>query len=286
MMYDLKDDKTLYYLYGLAIRNKPIDFYGFNLYIPLVTDIFDMNRSKEEMNYNSKLHIMLCETSCYVGKETENNLSVLEYIYEQNKTIEQLSQLSIEMPKTFYLKEKLIDSISYFFRINKDKVILDKLELENEKPFLALTEKEKMLFLDNDKFEELRELICLVTNTKKISYKDLCQDDNFDKKVKSSDERLNKRLQEFYKGREDYRNKVEKVQREKQAKIIEFYNVYSYVANVRGYDVTEKYNIFQLSNAYEYINANIIFNYEVGIATSGFASEQFKLEDIKLKIVK
>ena len=55
---------------------------------------------------------------------------------------------------------------------------------------------------------------------------------------------------------------------------------------IKSFDEVMKMNIYQLDNMFEFLYAKINHNHDDLVATSGYASEDFKFRDIRIETVK
>ena len=204
---------------------------------------------------------LMADISYYTGNtDLDGKLSLFEFILLQDK---QCKQDDVK-------KESLLDflnkSLKYFFNEEITDIVPVYLNLN-----LILIADKKMLVIDSKKFEELRNIICELTNSVKLTYKNLPeQKKHFNKK----DKVLQERVRLFLKNKKEFK------------KMLMLYNIISFVANHRGYDVVRNYNIYQLMNAYNFINANTKFKIDASIATSGYAPEKFVLQDVREVLAK
>lgn len=264
-MYNLKNDYDRYYIDEHCLFNKPVEFYSQKLYCPMIAEIVNMGESE----YGKLLSPILCDLSFYIGNDSINNkIDILEFIIFQHK--KNIMNGSNSITLFSYLKK----SLSYFLRtpienikecMNNSIIIYDK-----------NNSMKNSMILDINKFRELRDIICEMTGSKIYTYLDIKKEDN-DDKVYSSDSMLNERIKRFERAKKI--NNMEK--EEKENKIIQLYNVMSFVSNHKGYDIVKNYNIYQLINSYEFINANTSFKFDLRIASSGFVDSNFKIRDVK-----
>ena len=106
----------------------------------------------------------------------------------------------------------------------------------------------------------------------------------FEEKMDSDKERIRrfyKNLKEAKKRRNKYKKKS------KSEKAVNLYNTFSFVSNKwESFDKVTKLNIYQLFDVYNFLNADINFHFDMGIACSGWADKNFRIRDIRLETVK
>lgn len=264
-MYDMKDKYDRYYVLQHALFNEPIDFYGFNLYCPTIKDILKMGERK----YTELLSPILSDLSFYVGDDSLNSDDLLEHIFKQRKNN------IIGGFNTPILFDFLKESLSYFFKLPCESID------ECVGNSIILLSENKSTIIDIKKFKELRDIICEITKTKIYTYLDIKKKES-EQKIYSSDPIMNERIKRY----ENAKKISEKAKEKTENKVVELYNVMSFVCNHKGYEVVKEYNIYQLLNTYEFINADTSFKFNLKIASSGFASENFRLQDIKEVLAK
>lgn len=265
--YDILKEDVKYQFLEYAILDKQIYFYDFKLNLPKVDKIIEIG----ETLYYKMLIPLMADISYYTGNtDLDGKLSLFEFILLQDK---QCKQDDVK-------KESLLDflnkSLKYFF----DEEITDIVPVYLNLNLILIADK-KMLVIDSKKFEELRNIICELTNSVKLTYENLPKQK---KQFKTKDKVLQERVRIFLKNREEFKKKDTKTIQ--QNKMLMLYNIISFVANHRGYDVVRNYNIYQLMNAYNFINANTKFKIDASIATSGYAPEKFVLQDVREVLAK
>lgn len=264
-MYDMKNKYDRYYIRELVLFNEPINFYGFNLYCPTIKDILSLG----EIKYTELLSPIICDLSFYTGNNNFDDNDLFNYIFKQkeNSIISSVTKYSIY--------DLLVESLAYFFKLSPSKISAC---VNNS--FMVI-EGDKSLILDIEKFKELRDIICEITSNKVYTYLDIKKEDLITNKY-SSDPIMNERIKRYEKAKKEY----SKTKQKTENKIVELYNVMAFVCNYKGYNVVKEYNIYQLINTYEFINAETSFKFNLRIASSGFAGENFKLQDIREMLAK
>ena len=299
-MYDLTNKEDKDYIDTLALFDEPIPFYNLKIYSPLIKNVIRVG----DNNYRKALSTINSDASFYFGKDC--NVDLLTFLIMTQK--EERDRILLEYEKYCLenyekLNEKFINNYS-LFQATKNlnsyingydsiKVILSlifRCKLSDidynviPDEGMSLIIKPNLVTINKERFEELRNIICEITNTNKITYKDReekKETKDEDIEYKSVDPAFAERVKEYFRNRKAMKKKVRKKDEEKQDKIFKMLNVLRYVANVRGYDIVKNYNIYQLTDAYKYINCDVRFKFDLAVGSSGYAGEDFKITDIK-----
>jgi len=256
-MIDLKDEKQKYYCLGKCMTRKPIDFYGVNIYPPIIGDIFDMG----EDNYKELLTPFILSNE-YL--KLPNTVSLLEDVYLFDN----------------YMSELLKLSLSYFMKLKKEDFIIFKPENKNGVKGKIIIQNAPII--QNDKFNELKALIQMMCNVKELTKADMETLDKSEYKFK--DEESRRKYEEFLKEKNKALGKSETI--DKRVKLV---NVYDYVVHAQSninYDIPLEWSIYQLYNSYQnlHMRDNIQFTYDV--ASNGMLSSKEKLKTLSEEIAK
>ena len=244
-MYNLKNEDDFYYIHQLIISNKLIPFYNQFIHAPTVDELLQMKPNE----YNKLIFPFSLSLDCFTDSKDAN---ILDCIY-----LSCINEINNNKP---CLVDDLIKGISFFLKIDKSLV-------------------NPVVFVNHIEIHIGRDIVT------GFYLKQLHKEDfeNKEHECTSPDPIMNKRLQEFYKGRREYfKNK-----KSKENKIGKLYNIYSYVANsLSNYEKVLNYNIFQLYETFNYLQSLYIEDFDMHIATSGYANEGFKPRNILQLITK
>lgn len=261
--YDLKDDDIRYYLMGKAVSNKPIDFYGKKIRQVSVDDMFEHG----EKWFNSIIQPYVYNKDVY--GVNDNQFGLLEVFFALSD--ERIKSGGVEKTHNELLK----DSLSYFMDIPKKDI--DILCDKNGVVQIIIGDKSninniaKLLFIDSNRFEELKGVILLICGGLKEFHKsDLDKKDELESKIKNNEtkNRLAKLLDADKKRENDM---------DKSARI---YNVYNSIISMNSpldYNSALKLNIYQLYNSYNTSQIKEDNQFVLNTASNGMCSEGTKI---------
>lgn len=225
-------EEELYNCKCKILSNKDIPFNG--LYIKNLTleDVFDIG---ENAFYQMLLPYCL-SLELYDVEGITNEVKIFDVILSQKEYRESLKQ-----------------SLGILFNTNKENIVINDY-CKNEFPYIKVND----IKITRNNFDSLSEIVRLLTKTVKIQKKEKVQL----KKKTSSDGKLNKRLENFYKGEEKFREKRKELKSD-------LYNVYKYVSNMdRDFKRTLNYNIPQLYDRFYFLNEQDRYRFNQNIATN------------------
>jgi hypothetical protein len=261
--YNLEDEDIRYFLLGRIISNKLIDFYGLKMKHITVDEILD---NGEEW-YNNLLKPFLCNKDVW---GLNDDFGLLEIFYL-------ISHEQIKKGETKDIYDDLLkNSLSYFFNIDTKDIKMVEMGTDiniviGENP-LSPT-----LFIDSNRFEELRKIILLEYNDGKEIHKSDLEKEN--KEKTSKDKVYAERLKHFYEGKRKYENN-KKNGSGKINKTARICNVYDTIVNwVYGGDYNKGLDktLYQLYSTYNFKNAESNYKYVLNISSSGMATSDLKI---------
>ena len=253
-MIDLNDEKQKYFYLNKCVSGKAIDFYGEKIYQPSVDEVFEMG----EDAYYEFLSPFIVGRSLY---NAPNDMSTYECIMNNRS-----------------MMVNLVMAINYFFKIENVRIYECKsLGKKLGRPVNQIILNDKLI-IDNDKFEELKQIILLICNVKEVDKDDVGEEEKqeISDKFKSSKEKL-------LKGR----NKIKKKQsEEKRVKLANVYNFIVHSQDKIDYQTPLTWTIYQLYDTYQlqHMKENIKFIYDV--ASNGMLEKGKELELFSEKMAK
>jgi hypothetical protein len=284
--YNLKDDDIRYFIIDKVISDKPIDFYGMKIKHINADDMLENG----EKWMNRLLSPFLNNIDVYIGDTQDLDVGLLEIFCYETKN--QLNKGEVE--DTF--EDLLIDSISYFFGIDKGRIGLKEYITSDNKYKVDLVIVDETnpivnppkLFMSSRMFEELKKIILLIYNDGKEFHREDYLKQN-DKELTSNNANDAERLKRFYQGANAYKKSTEKDNKGKINKIARFSNVYNTVVNWAcngDYEKALKRNIYQLYSTYNFIHAESNYNYVLNISSNGMATESLKIVPLPEQVAK
>lgn len=286
--YDLKDEDTYYWINQLCLSDQPIPFYNINIYIPNMKEIMSLRPNV----FNSLCVVFSYTKDCFDILRDIDIFNTLDCFY-------QVSKDSIEngINNFMYI---LVEGISFFTRINKNNIKIysneksgGHVEIVIENPDIRDYYGFPLRFcIDGKKFDELCGLIRLICGNRALTKEDVEKQnedellkEEYQALAKAKNEKDRERIRRFYDclrrnyKEEEKRGLLPDTIQKKSTKIL---NVYRVVSNYwKSYEATNKLNIYQMNKTYEFITYDIRNQYDIGIATSGFASKEFNPIDIR-----
>lgn len=244
------------YLEGLCLSGKPIPFYNLQINHLLVSEVFD------------------------IGESNINDL-VLPFAITKD-IIEGFSKLDLGLLDLFLLinDDKYIKNVqimlSILFKTEIDNVVVWQYVDENKLPRAEIIVNNE-LWIDNNKFDELRKIILKITNSKEIKKKDLKSNEmNFEDKKDVS------RFAKLFKGREK-----EKTKKNKSFKL---YNIFNSVVHFQyniDYEKVLNMTIYQLYNTYTNLSVKENHDYTMRLASSGMVDTKgLEIKSLSEKLIK
>jgi hypothetical protein len=239
---------------------------------------------------NRLLSPFLNNIDVYIGDTQDLDVGLLEIFCYETKN--QLNKGEVE--DTF--EDLLIDSISYFFGIDKGRIGLKEYITSDNKYKVDLVIVDETnpivnppkLFMSSRMFEELKKIILLIYNDGKEFHREDYLKQN-DKELTSNNANDAERLKRFYQGANAYKKSTEKDNKGKINKIARFSNVYNTVVNWAcngDYEKALKRNIYQLYSTYNFIHAESNYNYVLNISSNGMATESLKIVPLPEQVAK
>lgn len=255
-MIDLNDEKQKYFYLGKCVSGKDIDFYGFKIKQPTVDEIFDMG----EDSFYKILTPFILGRNLY---QAPDDMSLFECIMNNKEVC-----MSLFLAINYFMKVDFEDMKIY------ESVSMSK-KLGRKVNQLIVNGK---LIIDSDKFEELKTIVLMISNTKEVNKNDVAEEDNF----KGLSEETRKMKEKLLKGRKKKNISSD----EKKVKLVNVYNYVVHCQEVIDYEKSLKWTIYQLYNTYqnEHIKENTKFLFDV--ASNGMLDKNSKLEQFSEKIVK
>lgn len=253
-MIDLNDEKQKYFYLGKCVSGKPVDFYGEKIYQPTVDEIFEMG----EDAYYEFLSPFIVGRGLY---NAPDDMNTYECIMNNKKMI-----------------VNLIMAINYFLKIDNVRIYECKsLSKKLGRPVNQIILNDRLI-IDNNKFEEFKQIILLICNTKEVD-KDDVENDSFKCKDSKYNEKVSKLLE----------NRSKSIKKQNEIKKVKLMNVYDYIVHSQSiidYDAPLKWTIYQIYNTYKnlHIKEGVTFTYSV--ASNGLLDKDQKLKQLSDEIAK
>lgn len=255
-LYNVEDKDYNSYLEGLNIAGKPVEFYGYYIKPITVDEVLKMGEKK----YNELI--------------TPFALSKKALLEDINTDVFLLDILFLEQFNSYL--ESLMKAIKLF--LNPLKIDIWKNENHVE---IILDGK---LFINGDKFEQMRKIILKMNNSREFTKEDLKVDKPDD--FKFIDDTAKKRWQKFMNER---KKKQESEEEQKKIRYMSVVNVYNFISNCKVIDYagTLKLTIYQLYNSYNFYNIEDNYKYTMRLATSGMVdSKELDLTPLAMRVTK
>lgn len=255
--YNLNNEEYNQHLEGLLLANLPIDFYGFNMSQLTVREILLMGEheySKLIRPFGINKNIVNDE------KIKQSNLKTLDILYAMNDN-------------NF---ENCIKLIKLLFGLDDDEITIIMLST----PEIIVRKDGNSLFINSDRFEQLKYIILKMFNAREITEEDINKDN---KQLKFKDDETKSSWDAFMKRRKS--NKDNK----KKDNQVRLYNVYNFMSNCNGIDYKSclELTIYQIFNSYNIKHIKDNVDYTMKIATNGMCSaEGLDLSPLSVRIVK
>lgn len=277
-MYNLKNEDDFYYIHQLIISNKLIPFYNQFIHAPTVDELLQMKPNE----YNKLIFPFSLSLDCFTDKKDAN---ILDCIY-----LSCINEINNNKP---CLVDDLINGISFFLKI--DKSMVNPVVMGNNIEIHIGRDIVNGFYLNGEKFNELASIIRVICNLKQLHKEDfenvsMDKDDIEEQKMLKSatNEADKERIRRFYKNLKEAKKRRNKYKKKsKSEKAVNLYNTFSFVSNKwESFDKVTKLNIYQLFDVYNFLNADINFHFDMGVACSGWADKNFRIRDIRLETVK
>lgn len=291
-MYNFKNEEDVYLIKQLAISNQPIPFYNKTINIPLVKDIMAI----KESDFQKTIYPFLLNKDVF--KIDNNSKDVFSSIIEMNiKTCININNHMVDEEDKKTLLYNMINGFLLFFNANiNDIMFVTNCETRNY--FMWLGKDENKIVINDGIFNELSKIIRIITWQSEIHKSDLHSYNSEIEELELEEiemirnaktERDKEKVIRFYEGLK--KAKEEEIKNNKTLSINErmfkIYNKFSFVSGmIKSFDEVMKMNIYQLDNMFEFLYAKINHNHDDLVATSGYASEDFKFRDIRIETVK
>lgn len=212
--------------------NKDIPFEGLNIKNITLEEVFEIG---ENTFYQMLLPFCL-SLDLYDLNGIEKNIKIFDIILQQKE-----------------YKDYLIKSLSILFNVRKGDIVI-KNEMLNEFPYISINDNK----ITRYNFDKLSDIVILLTRTVKIQDRKKIEL----KKKKTNDEKINKRLENFYKGEKRFQEKHKEIKSD-------LYNVYKYVSNMdKDFNKALKYNIPQLYDRFYFLNQQDRYRFNQNIVTN------------------
>lgn len=244
--YNINDEEYKQYLEGLLIANLPIEFYGLTIKSFSVKEILIMGENRlNEIMKPFLVDITLMDES--LVKNGFKNLDV----------VAMLGDSYINNLKT---------CISLIFDLSIEKISL----LPNVRTELVIDTNNGFLFINADRFDELRNILMHVFKIKKVTKKELLELNN---QMKFQDNKYSERFAKLFKGRAKEKTK------QKAITVGQMYNLVVHSQENIDYQNVLNWSLYQLYNTYKSLGIKESHSFNMRFYSSGMAS--FKAEDIK-----
>lgn len=285
--YNLKNEDTYYWIHQLCISDQPIPFYNININIPHMKDIMALRPSF----FNSLCIPFSYSKDCFDVFRDIKIFNTLDCFYYSSE-----KDISLGKNNIFYT---LLYAISFFTKIDIKNIKYYNNKENNGHVEIVIEDLEKVdeynmpfrFCIDGNRFDELASIIRLICNLSLLTKEDMekqfeddIQKEEYQALVNAKTEKDREEIRKFYSCLR--MNEKEKQKRGitpdkikiKSTKIV---NIYRVVCNYwKSYEKVNKLNLYQLYNSYNSIKYDIRQQYDIGIATSGWASKNFVPSDI------
>lgn len=291
-MYNFKNEEDVYLIKQLAISNQPIPFYNKTINIPLVKDIMAI----KESDFQKIIYPFLLNKDVF--KIDNNSKDVFSSIIEMNiKTCININNHMVDEEDKKTLLYNMINGFLLFFNANINDIMFV-INDDTRNYFMWLGKDENKIVINDGIFNELSKIIRIITWQSEIHKSDLHSYNSEIEELELEEiemirnaktERDKEKVIRFYEGLK--KAKEEEIKNNKTLSINErmfkIYNKFSFVSGmIKSFDEVLKMNIYQLDNMFEFLYAKINHNHDDLVATSGYASEDFKFRDIRIETVK
>lgn len=251
----ISDENYIRYFKSLALMNKPIDFYGKKIYIPLVEEVLGM---REDRFNKLLLPFVHNKKSLSIDIEEVGLLDIYESLTQQQLANGHSDNLFIDF---------VVDSIKMFFKTDSVDVI-------NMGTIEVVVDRD--LFIDSNKFNELKEIILLICKLKEL-----------DAPKKSDIEVKLEKITDI-REREYQRRILENKQKEENIDDLQskLYNIYNNVVLLTGglsYEKVSKLNIYQLYNTHKGLGILNNIKFDKDIYVSSISNYEVDLKKYKIK---
>lgn len=231
-LYDMNDEDYKEYVKGLCLAGLPIPFYNKEISYLTVRDVFRMGND----NYYKMISLFAFNKEHYL-KDSKVDSPILDILDKQQNSYELFDLIIDFLTIALNLKTKPTPSmIGSHLEINID---------------------DGDLYIDSDKFEELRKIILYMYNLKEIKLYEETQ-----KSIASEDDK--KRFEKLFKGR--------KKKAEAKKKIDTISNVYNYVVHKQqkiDYENVLNWSIFRLYNTFNSFQVEESYKFNRDLYSSG-----------------
>lgn len=217
-LYNLKDKGYKNYITGLSMANIPIRFYNQNINHVTVKKVFSIG---DDIYKKMMLPFMLSKEFIFGDNQPDMNM------------LDILTDVSFEQ-----YRDDLIVSISLILDIDIENI--EVITIDGVHREILIKNKFGNLYLTGDKFNQLKSIVLFINNLRELK-----KSDTNDGKLNSTDE-YNKRLEVFYKGKEEY----DKFKSENSKN--DFTNMFDFLVHsqsVIDYDGVLKMNLYQFYNS-------------------------------------
>lgn len=245
--YNLKDDNYTNLINGLCLAKIPIEFYGEYLHHLTVKDILIMGEEEYK-----KLMMPFMLSKEVILKDVNLNISMLDI----------LTDISFQ-----HYCEYLKMALKLLFKIDDSDIKIVSIDGKHNEIIIN-----NRLYINGDKFEQLRLIILKMNNLTELKKKDIEKST-----VKSSNEEYNKRLAVFYSGKKEYEENKKK---DKSGDIYNLYNLVVHLQNKIDYDNVLNFSIYQLYNSVKNLNIKEDYDFTRRLYSSG----QITLKNLEIPI--
>lgn len=248
-LYDVEDKNYRNYIKGLSLANKPISFYTRNINHISVSDVLSMG---EETYKRIMLPFILSKE--FIFGEDIPNVDILDILTDDSFSKYQ---------------DDLVFAISLVLNVDLNNVKIVKIDTYHKEIVVEDKVFANNLYIDNSKFEELKSIVLFINNLRELK-----KTDNEKDRFKSTDE-YNKRLEVFYKGKEEY----DKVKTEKSnGDILNMFDFLVHFQNNIDYNKVLQMNLYQFYNSIKICSKKEDFMFTRDIYSSG----QISLKGIEI----
>lgn len=244
-MYDIKDENYSGYLEGLLLANLPIDFYGLKIKQLTVKEVLLMGEDKF-----SKLIKPFTINTKLIEQIKDTDLQTLDIIYG--------------------LEGEFLDNtkecLCLLFGVTTDEISI----LNNPRPELVIKNDKNFVFIDCNKFEELKDIILKMFNTRELNEDDIKRNEE----MRFKDSQYDNRFAKLFKGRERKKKK-----NNADFRVSHIYNLVIHSQSNVDYNIPLLWGIYQLYNTYKNLSIKESHNFTNRIYSSGMVD--IRKEDIK-----
>lgn len=235
-LYDVEDYEYREYLRGLCLLNKPIPFYNKFINHISIGDIITMG----EKAYMDMISVFALNKK-YITNGQDIDIGLLDILFVNADRDVIFGSIFSALKLLMNLK-------------NNPELVPIKNDDGYEHIEIVL---DGLLFIDSEKYEELRKIILFINHIKDLEFK-------VESKKKMINDSDKKRFEKLFKGREKSKQKEDK-----KNTILNFYNCVVHMQNPVDYDSISKWSIYRLYNTFNNLRIREDYDFNRNLYSSG-----------------